>query len=122
MNYGIRPRTHRFALLLALGFLATPAVADDFAVDSDGDAARDNVNAGPTECLALGGGCTLRAAIQTANIVAGPHNITFMPGISTITLATGMTGITAPVHIDEDARELRLAARGSWKPGHRRAP
>jgi hypothetical protein len=83
-----------------LAVLAAPAVALNFTVNRQDDAARDP-GAAETQCLAVGGGCTLRAAIETANINTGPHNIGFDAGmVTTITLASTLPGITAPVNID----------------------
>jgi hypothetical protein len=70
-------------------------------VDNDGDAARD-AGAAAGVCLAVGGGCTLRAAIETANhpdTPAGFHLIQF-DGVESIVLTTGLPQINVPLEID----------------------
>jgi CSLREA domain-containing protein len=59
-------------------------------------------NAGDGVCAATGGGCTLRAAIQEANALAGLDTIRFEIGSGPQTIAVGsaLPSITAPVIID----------------------
>src|SRR5262245_32787105 len=58
---------------LVLGLAGSPAAAATFAVDSTVDA----VDAAPGDgvCASAGGSCTLRAAIQEANALAGPDEV-----------------------------------------------
>lgn len=44
--------------------------------------------------------CTLHAAIQQANALAGPHTIKFAAAITKITLTASMPQVTAPVTLD----------------------
>lgn len=99
MNHGIRPHFAGMALAVASAFFTFPVMAANFQVNNTGDAARDP-GAAAGVCLALGGGCTLRAAIQTGNGVTGPHNITFDTSITTIVLTTDLPGITAPIDLN----------------------
>ena len=104
---------------LALGMVVTAAVvglraesfpspasaSETFVVDSTGDS--EDVNSLDGACVASGGGCTLRAAIQQANsspgldiiafaIESGPQTI----GIGLPTGGTALPTITEPVVID----------------------
>lgn len=97
----------RPALAAALVFatLVPVARADDFTVDSTTDA----VDAAPGNavCAAAGGACTLRAAIQEANALAGDDRVLLPAGTFTLTLAgqgedaaaTGDLDVTAPLEI-----------------------
>jgi CSLREA domain-containing protein len=102
------------SILLGLGVLAIslavvpPRVAQaaTFVVNSTDDAV--DVHPGDGKCEAAGGVCTLRAAIQEANVLSGgPHTITLPAGIYTLTIpgraedaaATGDLDITASLTI-----------------------
>ena len=54
---------------MVLVLLAGPAGALTFTVDSTGDA--KDANTGDDTCDAVGGGCTLRAAMEQANASTG---------------------------------------------------
>src|SRR5436309_3449492 len=72
-------------LVLVLGPLGV-ARAESIVVDDGSDA----VDPSPTDgtCDTTAGGCTLRAAIQTANRgSAGQDTITFDPSVTTVTLS-----------------------------------
>jgi CSLREA domain-containing protein len=74
-----------FGIVLALALFAGPAMADTFTVDSTGDA--KDADSGNGTCATSGGECTLRAAIEEANDLAGADTINFAPSVSgTITL------------------------------------
>ena len=97
-------RANRFAsavfLLAALGGVALPAHAATWVVTSTSNAADTSVGNGI--CAASGGGCTLRAAIQEANALAGHDTITFGigSGVQTIDVSSALPTITSPVTID----------------------
>ena len=77
--------------LVANSRLAFTASLATFNVDSDVDAV--DANPGDGQCATGGGACTLRAAIQEANALAGDDTIILPTGIYTLTLAG----------VDEDA-------------------
>jgi CSLREA domain-containing protein len=89
-------------LLVALVWLAAPGAgqAATFVVTTTGDTG--DTNTADNACVASGGGCTLRAAIQQANATAGPDAINF--GIGTgpqsIIPASALPAITGTVTID----------------------
>lgn len=88
--------------LIAL-FLPRPAFAATFVVDSTGDESDDNLLDGI--CHTAAGTCTLRAAIEQANALAGADTITFnIPGagVHTITPSSPLPALTddAGVTID----------------------
>jgi hypothetical protein len=86
--------------LLAAALLAAPAHAATFVVDDTGDAGDSNPGNGT--CKAAGNVCTLRAAIEEANALAGADTITFNiapSGAQIITPASALT-ITQTVTID----------------------
>ena len=87
------------ALACALMLPAT-AWADTFTVNHAGDAP-DHV-LGDGVCHVLGGGCTLRAAIEQANALPGPHTIAFDFGgaPTTIGLTSQLPTITRQIAID----------------------
>ena len=79
----------------------TALAATTFTVNSTGDGADSNTGDGV--CNDGGGNCTLRAAIQQANAVAGADTISFQipgSGVRTIAPATVLPEITDPVVID----------------------
>lgn len=96
-SLGIRLGTLLLGSLLAAG----PAQAAIFTVDDRGDGADAVING---VCDAIEpAGCTLRAAIQEANALAGLDVINFniLPGgVQTITPASDLPTITNPVTID----------------------
>lgn len=78
-----------------------PAAAVIFVVDSTGD--QSDLVPGNGLCLTGAGTCTLRAAIEEANALAGTDNIHFnIPGVGphTIMPSTPLPSITGPVVID----------------------
>ena len=80
----------RLALMLCALACAPTLRAASFAVDRLDDAV--DMLPGDGMCLAIGGGCTLRAAIQESNALAGPD---------TLQLAAGSHVLSLP-GIDED--------------------
>lgn len=90
-------RLAALALTLAVSFAAHGAT---FVVNSTGDAA--DASAGNGVCATSGGVCTLRAAIQEANALAGTDTITFVigSGPQTIAPASDLPAITTPLTID----------------------
>ena len=92
---------HCLRSLLLLGLVAGPVQAATFPVNDIGDAG--DATAGDGVCATAGAVCTLRAAIQETNALAGPDVITFaiIPnGPKTITPATALPIITGRVTID----------------------
>jgi len=86
---GFWERQMRLAFLVVLT-LASAAHAASFAVTSLTDGA--DATPGDGICAAAAGGCTLRAAIQEANALAGPDAITVPAGALRLTL--GDLGVT----------------------------
>jgi hypothetical protein len=78
----------------------TVRAATTFTVNSTGDGADSNVADGV--CNDGSGNCTLRAAIEQANAVAGTDNISFAigSGVTSIVLTADLPMITDPVVID----------------------
>lgn len=74
-----------FALGVGLLALATPAQAAPFTVDSAADAV--DATPGNGTCATSGGVCTLRAAIQEANALAGSDTITVPAGTYTLSIS-----------------------------------
>jgi CSLREA domain-containing protein len=74
-------------LLIGTLLLLSPAVATGatFVVDSTLDAV--DAIPGDGACGAAGGACTLRAAVEEANALAGGHEITLPAGTYTLTIA-----------------------------------
>jgi CSLREA domain-containing protein len=97
-------------LTLALAF-PLAARAATFVVNSTGDAA--DATPGNGVCATSGGVCTLRAAIQEANALAGNDTINFAIGTGpqTIAPATDLPAITGQLVID-----------GTTQPGSGTAP
>jgi CSLREA domain-containing protein len=90
------------AATLALG-IAGPASAQSglvLVVTSAADGG--DSQSGDGVCAAAGGGCTLRAAIQEANVAAGHDTIQFAigSGVQTIATQSNLPAITSPVTID----------------------
>jgi CSLREA domain-containing protein len=93
--------TLRTALaLVALVANVAPASAATFTVNSTGDQA--DATPGDSACATSGGACTLRAAIQEANALAGADVIGFAigAGVQTITVGSQLPDITSPLTID----------------------
>jgi CSLREA domain-containing protein len=94
------------AALLGLAAMgAGRAAAATFAVDSTQD--RIDVNGGDGVCAAGDGSCTLRAAIQEANELAGPDTIQVPAGTFALAIpaasgdhSDGDLDITGPLAID----------------------
>jgi CSLREA domain-containing protein len=86
-------------LAAAAVFTASPAAAATFTVNSSGD--QSDASAGNGACATSGGVCTLRAAIQEANALAGADTIRFAIGSGPVTINTSsLPAITQPVTID----------------------
>jgi CSLREA domain-containing protein len=79
---------------------ASAAAQAVFVVNSTADGGDAAVGNGV--CATSGGACTLRAAVQEANAIAGADAIEFAvgSGLQTITLSSSLPAITAPVSID----------------------
>jgi CSLREA domain-containing protein len=93
----------KLAFVLALLAATLPAAvchAATFTVTTTGDTADSNTADGV--CVATGGGCTLRAAIQQANSSVGADTIAFAigTGAQSITPAAALPAISDPVTID----------------------
>jgi CSLREA domain-containing protein len=73
------------ALGLALGLGICPAAAITFTVDTTADAV--DALPGDGSCATAGGACSLRAAVQEANALAGADAITLPAGTYVLTLA-----------------------------------
>ena len=88
--------------------------ANTFVVTSTADQADDNIADGV--CHTAGGGCTLRAAIQNANLLPGPHEILLPAGTFYLTIAavgpddasTGDLDITQEVTIRGAGRDTTV--------------
>ncbi|MEA2480016.1 MAG: hypothetical protein QOJ07_1938 [Thermoleophilaceae bacterium] len=103
-------RVTLLAVLLAFA-AATPAAAVTFTVNSTSDAADINPNDGTCNSSSFSTVCTLRAAIQTANlngnggvtdqivVPAGTYSLTVLNSSPEDAAATGDLDITAPVSI-----------------------
>jgi hypothetical protein len=74
-------------LLLAGCLLAGPARAATFLVNSGADTHDKDLTDG--QCLDAAGNCTLRAAIEQGNALAGVHIINFVPGLTVTVGALG---------------------------------
>lgn len=89
-------------LLVALVWLGAPGAghAATFVVTTTGDTG--DTNTADNACVASGGGCTLRAAIQQANATAGSDVINFGIGTGpqTITPASALPAISGTVTIN----------------------
>ena len=86
------------ASLLGAFSLAAPAQAVTFTVNSTVDAV--DVNPGDGVCATAEGTCTLRAAIQEANALAGADTIILPAG--TYPLSSAVTGLTFQLEITDD--------------------
>ncbi len=79
--------------ILVFWVLAVAAQAAIFQVNNNGDAG--DVSAGNGVCATSGNVCTLRAAVQEANALAGDDTITFAVGITNVLVASEIS-INAP--------------------------
>ncbi|MGZ8810535.1 MAG: CSLREA domain-containing protein, partial [Thermoanaerobaculia bacterium] len=86
-----------FSLLTYCLVLAVPLSAATFTVNDLGDAS--DAAPGNGVCATAGAVCTLRAAIEEANALAGPDQIAFSVA-GTLSPATPYPSITAELHID----------------------
>ena len=84
-------------VLAALAFLASPAFAATFTVDSSVDAV--DANPGDGICDDGGGACTLRAAVMEANAFAGMDAIDIPAGTYDLMTPVG-TPLDAPLDGD----------------------
>lgn len=102
------------ALLLVLGVLAPPSLLSaTFVVNDLGDApdaAPDGI------CASALGVCTLRAAIQEGNVLAGADNITFAV-TGTIALTSNLPTITGPLAIaGPGSQSLTVSGSSLYRP------
>ncbi len=100
--------------------LAPQAVASIFTVNATADAA--DANPGDGVCDTGSGTCTLRAALQEANALAGADTIEFALGAGTpsITLASALPALTDAVTIAGDtggATRVEINANSTAGPG-----
>src|SRR3954451_17819639 len=102
---------------LALALCAAPAAAVPFTVTSTADAV--DANPGDASCASASNGCTLRAAVQEANMLAGPDEIDLPAGTYRLTLAgtgedaaaTGDLDVTSdPTLVGSAARAVTITA------------
>ena len=81
------------------------ACATGYVVDSSGD--QSDVNLNDNKCETYQGTCTLRAAIENANLLDDVSRITFDPTVSHITPNSPLPKLTASnTHIDGDNNVL----------------
>ncbi|AHY45609.1 CSLREA domain [Rubrobacter radiotolerans] len=91
-----------FALLLALLAFAAPARAATFTVNSAEDA--PDTNPGDGACATVGGDCTLRAAVQETNALAGADAVNVPAGDYALTVRNAdVDPISAPGGAPENA-------------------
>src|SRR5262245_59962584 len=74
------------SILLAQFGLKPVAAAADFVVNSTAD--KTDINPGDGLCETDGGDCTLRAAIQEANVLEGSDTISIPAGTYTLSIAS----------------------------------
>lgn len=112
MAVRVRAPSVIFAAVLALALLpgAGLAHAAAFAVDSAADAA--DTNPGDGVCVSAAGGCTLRAAIEEANILAGPDTISVPAGTFTLSIAGRSEQFAATGDLDI-RQELTITGAGA---------
>lgn len=94
-------RTFPIAALIACASVSAPTIAASFVVNNTGDAG--DANPGDGVCATAGNVCTLRAAIEEANALAGADSIGFNlsgSGVITITKTSAFPDITGVVHIN----------------------
>jgi CSLREA domain-containing protein len=78
--------------------MAPARAATTFTVDSTADAVDANIGDGA--CAASGGACTLRAAIQESNALAGPDTVNLPAGTYLLSLATPAEDFAASGDLD----------------------
>lgn len=91
------------SIVALLGLLAsTAAPAANYVVRNAGSAGDSNTgdNVCSTVTPANANTCTLRAAIQQGNAVAGPHTVTFDPTVQTIVLTASLPQVTSRFTFD----------------------
>lgn len=90
------------ALMVPVIVLSAPptfaGASETYVVTSTGGSADTNVGDG--DCIAIGGGCTLRAAIEEANDDNDLDTITFALGGPATIVASSLPAITEPLTID----------------------
>ncbi|MPZ99756.1 MAG: hypothetical protein GEU80_10550 [Dehalococcoidia bacterium] len=119
----LRPRHLALAVVLLAALvgsawlsMSTAGAQETFVVTSPGDAA--DVEPGDGECATADGDCTLRAAIQEANAVAGLDSITFtLDGATTITPAAALPVVSDAVALDAADVTLDGSSAGPDAPG-----
>lgn len=92
-----RRRPHSFLLLVLLGVEAHAAT---FVVDRTKTADAVDAAAGDGRCATSQGVCTLRAAVQEANALAGPDRIVLEPGRYLLTLQAANEDLSASGDLD----------------------
>jgi CSLREA domain-containing protein len=116
-------RSFALSLSILLALMAAPALAAPFAVTSTADA----VDAAPGDglCASASDACTLRAAIQEANALAGADQIDIAAGMYRLTItgkgedaaATGDLDVTSELTIaGAGARTVTITARPTPDP------
>ncbi len=114
-----RRRTATGLILLAMKnafLIGRPAAAATFTVNSTLDA-RD-ARAGDGLCATSSGVCSLRAAIEEANALAGADNVVLPGGVNLITLGNGDDKAERGDFDNMDA----VAISGYWQHRHQRSP
>lgn len=89
------------ALLLSLfgsGPAVQPALAASFVVDTTNDT--NDANPGDGACADSAGDCSLRAAIEEANALAGADTITLPAGTYTLTSGAQLPSVTSEITLD----------------------
>jgi len=89
------------ALLLSLfggGPAVEPALAASFLVDTANDT--NDANPGDGVCADSSGNCSLRAAIEEANALAGADTITLPAGTYTLTSGAQLPSVTSEITLD----------------------
>ena len=106
-------RTYVTAAAFVLGLAASAAAQPGAILIVNSTADGGDSAPGNGICAASGGACTLRAAIQEANALAGTDTIQFAiaSGVQTIDVGSALPAVTSPVVID-----------GSTQPGFAGAP
>jgi hypothetical protein len=111
---GLRAWVPALALGLVLAAAAPGALGATFTVDTDGSAT--DLVPGNNACAVSGGGCTLHAAIQEINALAGgPHTIQF--SIAHVTLTAGLPPLQKPMIIDGGGSRTEISGGPGPGPG-----
>nr|HRL13074.1 choice-of-anchor Q domain-containing protein [Aggregatilineales bacterium] len=100
----------KLTILLLIIFSTGTAHAVSLTVNSTVDA--PDANPGDGICATAAGVCTLRAAIQEANALAGADTITVPAGIYTLTLGSGFGGPVDPPQPPEPIFNCNVAGSG----------